>query len=81
MILIKAEAQAMAGNVSETQSTLENFVKNSRDPSYVCLASSAEAWQDEIWSQHRIKLVSVPTARCIPYSMCHILVLSSANKK
>lgn len=56
MILIKAEAQAMAGNVSGAKSTLENFVKNYRDPSYVCSASSAEALQDEIWFQRRVEL-------------------------
>ncbi|WP_244964554.1 RagB/SusD family nutrient uptake outer membrane protein [Phocaeicola sartorii] len=35
---------------------MENFVKNYRDPSYVCSASSAEALQDEIWFQRRVEL-------------------------
>ena len=56
MILIKAEAQAMSGNLAGAKSTLEDFVKTYRDPSYTCTASSAQEMQDEIWMQRRVEL-------------------------
>ena len=56
MILIKAEAQAMGGNLAAAKSTLEDFVKTYRDPSYTCTASSAQEMQDEIWMQRRVEL-------------------------
>ena len=56
MILIKAEAQAMGGNIAAGKTTLEDFVKTFRDPKYSCTASSATAFQDEIWKQRRIEL-------------------------
>lgn len=56
MYLIKAEGEAMSGNLPTAKQTLENFVKTYRNPSYVCNASSAEAMQDEIWLQRRMEL-------------------------
>ena len=56
MYLIKAEGEAMSGNLSNAKQTLESFVKTYRNPSYVCEASSAEAMQDEIWLQRRMEL-------------------------
>lgn len=60
MILIKAEAQAMGGNLNAAKSTLEDFVNTYRwtdtaNP-YVCKATSAEAFQDEVWLQRRMEL-------------------------
>ena len=54
MILIQAEATAMAGG--DGKSILENFVKTYRDPNYTCTASSGTAFQDEVWKQRRIEL-------------------------
>ena len=56
MILIKAEGEAMSGNVAAAKSTLEDFVKTYRDPSYTCTAASAQEMQDEIWMQRRVEL-------------------------
>lgn len=56
MILIKAEATAMAGNLSSGKQILENFVKTYRDPSYASLAGDASSFQDEVWLQRRIEL-------------------------
>lgn len=56
MILIKAEGEAMSGNVATAKSTLEDFVKTYRDPSYTCTAASAQEMQDEIWMQRRVEL-------------------------
>ena len=54
MILIQAEATAMAGG--DGKSILENFVKTYRDPNYTCAATSGTALQDEVWKQRRIEL-------------------------
>jgi hypothetical protein len=56
MILIKAEATAMAGNLSAGKQILEDFVKTYRDPSFVSTATSAEDFQNEVWLQRRIEL-------------------------
>ena len=56
MILIKAEGEAMSGNVAAAKSILEDFVKTYRDPSYTCTAASAQEMQDEIWMQRRVEL-------------------------
>lgn len=56
MILIQAEGLAMSGNVAQAKSVLEAFIKEYRNPDYVCTASSPEAMQDEIWFQRRIEL-------------------------
>lgn len=54
MILIKAEGLAMSGG--NGKKVLEDFVKEYRNPSYVCTASTPEEIQDEIWFQRRIEL-------------------------
>lgn len=56
MILIKAEATAMAGNLQGGKDVLTNFVTTYRDPSYAASATSASAFQDEVWVQRRIEL-------------------------
>lgn len=55
MYLIKAEAQAMSGNVSGGVSTLNSFVTAYRDPSYKCTATAAEAVQEAVWQQRRLE--------------------------
>ena len=55
MILIQAEAKAMAGNVAEGKTILEDFVTTYRDPNYVSSASTPEGVQDEVWVQRRIE--------------------------
>ena len=54
MYLIKAEAEAMAGNDGKT--TLENFIKEYRDPSYVCPVTSPTDVQEEVFRHRRIEL-------------------------
>ena len=56
MILIQAEATAMAGDVATGKQILENFVRTYRDPSYTCHATTAEGVQDAVWFQRRIEL-------------------------
>ncbi|MFA5045126.1 MAG: RagB/SusD family nutrient uptake outer membrane protein [Paludibacter sp.] len=57
MILIKAEATAMAGDLNAGKTILKDFVSTYRDPSYVTsTAATATAFQDEIWLQRRIEL-------------------------
>lgn len=56
MYLIKAEAQAMAGNAAVGKSTLESFVQTYRDPAYTCSATSAADIQEEVYRQRRIEL-------------------------
>lgn len=56
MYLIKAEGEAMSGNVAGAKITLESFLRDYRDPEYVCKASSPEAIQEEIYRQRRIEL-------------------------
>ncbi len=56
MYLIKAEAQAMAGDAAAGKATLENFVKTYRDPAYVCAATTPEGVQNAAWLQRRIEL-------------------------
>lgn len=51
MYLIKAEGEAMSGN--NGKSTLENFIRTYRDPSYTCTASDV---QEEVYRQKRIEL-------------------------
>ena len=48
MYLIKAEAEAMGGNLSGGKSTLENFVRTYRDPSFTSKANSAQDFQVRI---------------------------------
>jgi len=54
MYLIKAEAEAMSGG--DGKSTLENFIRTYRDPSYSTLASSPSDVQEEVFRQRRIEL-------------------------
>lgn len=56
MILIKAEAQAMSGNLAGGKATLEDFVKTYRDPSFTSKAASPQEFQDEVWMQRRMEL-------------------------
>ncbi len=56
MYYIKAEAQAMAGNVQEGVNTLVNFVRTYRDPAYSFHASSGTDVQNEVFQQRRIEL-------------------------
>ena len=51
MYLIKAEAEAMNGGDGKT--TLENFIKEYRDPSYTCTATDI---QEEVFRHRRIEL-------------------------
>lgn len=53
MYLIKAEGQAMSGGDGKT--TLEQFVRTYRDPSYSYIAGN-RSLQDEIWMQRRLEL-------------------------
>jgi len=54
MYLIKAEAEAMSGGSG--LSTLVNFIKQYRDPSYSFSASSPESVQEEVFRHRRIEL-------------------------
>jgi hypothetical protein len=56
MIFIKAEGLAMSGNTAGAKSVLEDFVRNNRDKSYTCRATTPTEIQDEIWFQRRIEL-------------------------
>ncbi len=56
MYLIKAEAEAMGGAPSTGASTLTQFVKTYRDPSYSCSATSDAGVRDEVLQQRRIEL-------------------------
>jgi len=57
MILIKAEATAMAGNLQDGKDILKNFVTTYRDPSYVVsTATDANSFQNDVWLQRRIEL-------------------------
>lgn len=56
MILIKAEGEAMSGNLPAAKSTLESFVKEYRNPSFVSMATSPQEMQEEIWLQRRMEL-------------------------
>ncbi|MBR1539028.1 MAG: RagB/SusD family nutrient uptake outer membrane protein [Bacteroidales bacterium] len=66
MILIQAECQANLGQEAAARTTLENFVKTYRDPSYSSTATS-RTLLDEIWFQRRVELWGegffVPDAR------------------
>lgn len=57
MILIEAEAKAMAGDLQGGKEVLRKFVSTYRDPSYqLSSAGSAEEFQDEVWFQRRVEL-------------------------
>lgn len=56
VILMLAEAQAMAGDPAAGAATLQNFVSTYRDPAYVCTATTKEQVQNQVWMQRRIEL-------------------------
>ncbi|MDY3942850.1 MAG: RagB/SusD family nutrient uptake outer membrane protein [Alloprevotella sp.] len=56
MYLIKAEAQAMSGDVAGGLATLTNFVKTYRNASYNVTATTAAEVQDLVWFQRRVEL-------------------------
>jgi hypothetical protein len=57
MILIKAEATAMAGNLQGGKDILKSFVTSYRDPSYSgSSAGDAISFQNDVWLQRRIEL-------------------------
>ena len=56
MYLIKAEAQAMGGNLSAGAATLTSFVRNYRNPSYNLTSTSASDVQSAVLLQRRIEL-------------------------
>lgn len=56
MILIKAEATGMGGNLAGGKKILEDFVKAYRNPQYTCTAASATEFQNECWFQRRVEL-------------------------
>ena len=55
MYLIKAEAEAMSGNVGAGKNTLVDFITSYRDPQYTFTGSSATDIQEEIYRQRRIE--------------------------
>lgn len=56
MLLIQAEAKAMAGDLATAKTILEGFVKANRDPEFASKATSAGEFQDEVWMQRRVEL-------------------------
>ncbi|MDL2221889.1 RagB/SusD family nutrient uptake outer membrane protein [Parabacteroides sp. OttesenSCG-928-N08] len=56
MYLIKAEGEAMGGNVAAAKATLESLIIGYRDPDYTCTATSVSEMQEEIFRQRRIEL-------------------------
>lgn len=56
MYLIKAEAEAMGGDLAKGKQTLEAFVKTYRDPEFTSKATNAKEFQDEVWLQRRMEL-------------------------
>ncbi len=56
MYLIKAEAEAMAGNPSAGAATLQAFVQTYRDPQYTITRTTAEDVQNAVWQQRRLEL-------------------------
>ncbi|MDE6651896.1 MAG: RagB/SusD family nutrient uptake outer membrane protein [Paramuribaculum sp.] len=55
MYLIKAEAQAMSGDVAGGCTTLVGLVSRYRDPNYAFSNGSADVVMNEIWRQRRIE--------------------------
>lgn len=56
MLLIRAEAKAMSGDLAGGKALLEDFIRNYRDPEYTCKATDATSFQDEVWFQRRVEL-------------------------
>ncbi|MDE5839231.1 MAG: RagB/SusD family nutrient uptake outer membrane protein, partial [Paramuribaculum sp.] len=55
MYLIKAEAQAMSGDVAGGCATLVDLISKYRDPNYSFSNSSIDVVMEEIWRQRRIE--------------------------
>jgi hypothetical protein len=55
MKLIEAEALGR-DNLATGKQKLEEFVRQYRDPSYICTAGSLDAFIDEVWFQRRVEL-------------------------
>lgn len=55
MYLIKAEGELKSGSEGKARTTLENFVKTYRDPSYTA-AAGGRTLANEIWFQRRVEL-------------------------
>ena len=55
MILIRAEALGMNGELDEAKKVLEDFVSTYRNEEFKSNASSPEELQDEVWLQRRIE--------------------------
>lgn len=55
MYYILAEGQAMSGSLEAGRSTLVNFVRQYRDPSFTSTATTSEELQEEIWWQRRVE--------------------------
>ena len=56
MYYILAEAQAMSGSPETGRTTLVNFIRQYRNPSYVCGANTGEEVQNEVFQQKRVEL-------------------------
>ncbi len=56
MLLIRAEAMAMDGDVGGAKTLLQDYINAYRDPSYVCSASTDAQMQNEVWFQRRVEL-------------------------
>ncbi len=55
LYLIKAEGEAKT-NVATGRTTLLDFVRTYRNPSFTCNAADFESFQDVVWNQRRIEL-------------------------
>lgn len=55
MYYILAEAKAMAGNIPDALTDLNDFVSTYRDSLYECTLATAQDIQDEIWYQRRVE--------------------------
>ncbi|MDR2130019.1 MAG: RagB/SusD family nutrient uptake outer membrane protein [Odoribacteraceae bacterium] len=56
MILVRAEALAMGGDLAGGKKVLEDFVKTCRYPAFASTATTAGELRDEIWLQRRVEL-------------------------
>ncbi len=56
MLLIEAEAKAMAGDLAGAKALLVDWVKTYRNANYQSYASTAAEFQNEVWFQRRVEL-------------------------
>lgn len=56
MLLIEAEAKAMAGDLAGAKALLQDWVTTYRNPNYQSYASTAAEFQNEVWFQRRVEL-------------------------